>query len=134
MHDTLCRKNKQFSLLADELQQHSLFRNTPMESFLGLPYRRITRMPLLMEAVAKRVHLGDNGYQELQDCLEVVKKVHGIVVRLVFCGHSFLISRGCFYFYCLLFDFIFNYRLWLNAMTKFVSLITLRHSQSSIAK
>lgn len=105
-HWMCSRTNKNFSSLADELQHNSLFRNISMVSFLSLPYQRITRMPLLMEAVAKRVQIGDDGYQDVQYCLEVLKMVCGTIF-----GLNFTIAVFCYKMYnmSLLIYFVWNY-------------------------
>ena len=59
----------------DELEANPECRSLKFQSFLVLPMQRITRLPLLIGAILKRLEPNSPKYQVCEEALEIVKKV-----------------------------------------------------------
>ena len=71
----LFRKKGQFVEALDELEANPECRFLKFQSFLVLPMQRITRLPLLIGAILKRLEPNSPKYQVCEEALEIVKKV-----------------------------------------------------------
>ena len=71
----LFRKKGQFVEALDELEANPECRSLKFQSFLVLPMQRITRLPLLIGAILKRLEPNSPKYQVCEEALEIVKKV-----------------------------------------------------------
>ena len=73
--DFFFRKRGQFVDALDELESNPECRSLKFQSFLVLPMQRITRLPLLIGAILKRLEPNSPKYQVCEEALEIVKKV-----------------------------------------------------------
>lgn len=57
------------------LEDASEVNGLKLQSFLVLPMQRITRVPLLVDAVLRGINLGDPVIDAINECLTVFQKV-----------------------------------------------------------
>ena len=50
-----------------------------MQSFLMLPMQRITRLPLLIDAIFSRLDSNSSEFEVCREALEIINKVHTIL-------------------------------------------------------
>ena len=65
-----CRKRSDFVEAVKRLEQHPDCQFLPMSSFLLLPMQRITRLPLLVDAVRHRLDPGTKRYDSASKALD----------------------------------------------------------------
>ena len=70
-----CRSKPQISSCLKAIQSKTECKNQDMSSFLILPMQRVTRMPLLVEALLGKVTAGTVEYQQANNCLSVLQGV-----------------------------------------------------------
>ena len=61
-----------------DLESSPVCQSLAMHSFLMLPMQRVTRLPLLVEAIYKRLQLADRSEEECETCklaLDTINKV-----------------------------------------------------------
>lgn len=64
-----------FSEVLLQLESNPICQSLSLHSFLMLPMQRITRLPLLIDAVLTRLHQTDNEYGTCQLALATLNKV-----------------------------------------------------------
>ena len=67
--------NQQFKLVLKKLESDPICQSQEMRSFLILPMQRITRLPLLLEAVAHRMEPQSAEYPSVQKAVQALNKV-----------------------------------------------------------
>ncbi|XP_044732190.1 MATH and LRR domain-containing protein PFE0570w [Chrysoperla carnea] len=71
----LREQNGQFVDVLNKLESSPICQSLPLHSFLMLPMQRITRLPLLVDAILKRLTSDDDEYESCQSALAAVSKV-----------------------------------------------------------
>ncbi len=71
----------------NELERHPSCGSLPLHSFISAPMQRITRMPLLVDAVCHRMDPTDPDYHRAMDALHEMQKVmHLYLNKWMFLG------------------------------------------------
>lgn len=83
MNLTFCSDNARFQEALATLERSKECQGLNMSSFLLLPMQRITRLPLLLDAILRRQEVGSNQYMNAQKCYDLVKKVSFVDCLLV---------------------------------------------------
>lgn len=81
----LPRERVSFLELLRQLEDSSTCQSLTLYSFLMLPMQRITRWPLLIDAVLKRLSPQDNEYVSCQYALATMNKVKIKCIYYLFC-------------------------------------------------
>ena len=71
-------ENPKFVETLRDLESSPVCQSLAMHSFLMLPMQRVTRLPLLVEAIYKRLQLADRSEEECETCklaLDTINKV-----------------------------------------------------------
>ncbi|XP_077293158.1 ephexin [Arctopsyche grandis] len=69
------KSQKQFITLYEQFQTQPMCHNLSLDSFLLLPMQRITRLPLLLDAVLKHLSTDDDEYQPYVETLNILNGV-----------------------------------------------------------
>ena len=93
-----------------ELEASPVCQSLKMQSFLMLPMQRITRLPLLIDAIFTRLDSNSSEFEVCREALEIINKVK----------HSFgkgkkKVKKA---FFTLKRNNFFTYRLFMNATTR----------------
>ncbi|XP_052748183.1 uncharacterized protein LOC113513781 isoform X2 [Galleria mellonella] len=70
------REQPAFSAALKKLESHPACQSLSLHSFLMLPMQRVTRLPLLLDAVLKNLHADD---QEYQSCMHALATLNNFV-------------------------------------------------------
>ena len=77
----ICRsKNSKFVDAMKELESSSVCQSLNMHSFLMLPMQRITRLPLLVEAIHNRLASGKADAREHEACKEALETLNKVLI------------------------------------------------------
>ncbi|XP_051778686.1 uncharacterized protein LOC114646568 isoform X2 [Erpetoichthys calabaricus] len=71
----LSKENPQFVEILSHLQQDPKCNRLPLKSFLVLPFQRITRIKILVEAILKRMDPGSEGGISAEKALKEISKI-----------------------------------------------------------
>ena len=77
-----CSENETFKTTLQELENDPYCVNLPLQSFLSLPMQRVTRYPLLFDAIAQRLDERSLQYDTVKDTVEKLRKVRDFYLIL----------------------------------------------------
>ena len=73
-------ENPKFVEALRQLESSPICQSLAMHSFLMLPMQRITRLPLLVDAIYNRLNSTSPEYQSCKDALQTLNKVLNILI------------------------------------------------------
>ena len=73
-------ENPKFVDALRQLESSPVCQSLAMHSFLMLPMQRITRLPLLVDAIYNRLNSTSPEYQSCKDALQTLNKVLNILI------------------------------------------------------
>jgi neuronal guanine nucleotide exchange factor len=81
----VCRNtNAEFREKLEWLESDPKCQKLDLQSFLALPMQRVTRLPLLFDAIYKNLSEDDPSYQAVEQCLYTLHKVSFYIGSEVF--------------------------------------------------
>lgn len=75
---TFYRDRPSFATALRRLESHPSCQSLSLHSFLMLPMQRVTRLPLLMDAVLKNLNENDEEYRSCMDALATLNHVSDV--------------------------------------------------------
>ena len=76
-----CSENPRFVESLKELESSPVCQSLKMQSFLMLPMQRITRLPLLIDAIFSRLDSNSSEFEVCREALEIINKVLHTILK-----------------------------------------------------
>ena len=83
--------NTDFRETLEKLENDIRCQKLDLQSFLALPFQRMTRLPLLFDVILRNLDKNDSGYQAVEQCLRTLQKVFIIYILFL----TFVVFINC---------------------------------------